>query len=66
MNEDDRYPQTFVEWVIALLEARFPWLGGNDEQPVSGADVVDELSELHRKLTRQREDDRPAKTDADQ
>jgi hypothetical protein len=66
MNEDDRYPQTFVEWVISLLEARFPWLGGNDEQPVSGADVVDELSELHRKLTRQRDDDCPAKTDSDQ
>jgi hypothetical protein len=66
MNEDDRYPQTFVEWVLSLLEARFPWLVGNDEQQVSGADVVDELSELHRKLTQQREDDRSLRTDNDQ
>lgn len=59
MNENDRYPQTFVEWVLALLEAQFPWLVGRDEQQVSGVDVVDELSELHRKLTQQRDDDPP-------
>jgi hypothetical protein len=59
MNENDRYPQTFVEWVLSLLEAQFPWLVGRDEQQVSGVDVVDELSELHRKLTQQRDDDPP-------
>jgi hypothetical protein len=59
MNENDRYPQTFVEWVLSLLEAQFPWLVGKDEQQVSGADVVDELSEL-QKLTPQRDDDPPA------
>ncbi len=60
MNESDRYPQTFVEWVLTLLEAQFPWLVGKDGQQVSGVDAVDGLSELHRKLTQQREDDPPA------
>jgi hypothetical protein len=59
MNEDHRYPQTFVEWALSLLEAQFPWLVGKDEQQVSGADVVDELSELHRKVTQQRDEGPP-------
>jgi hypothetical protein len=32
-----------------LLEARFPWLLDEDED-ANGADVVDELSELHTQL----------------
>ncbi len=28
MNENDRYPQTFIEWILSLLEAQFPWLVG--------------------------------------
>jgi hypothetical protein len=27
MRADEERPQTFVEWVLALLEERFPWLG---------------------------------------
>jgi len=41
-------PQTFVEMVLALLEDRFPWLG--TDEPASGADTVDELSDLHETL----------------
>ena len=45
-------PQTFVEMVLALLEDRFPWLGRN--QPVSGAEAVDQLNDLHDTLRRAR------------
>jgi hypothetical protein len=33
-----------------LLEERFPWLGKNNDEPVSGANTVDELADLHRIL----------------
>jgi hypothetical protein len=42
-------PQTFVEMVRVLLEDRFPWLG-KDEEEVSGADAVQDLSDLHEEL----------------
>jgi hypothetical protein len=42
-------PQTFVEMVLVLLEDRFPWLG-KDEEEVSGADTVQDLSDLHEEL----------------
>ncbi len=51
--EDDR-PQTFVEWVLALLEERFPWLGSGQDEPVGGADTVDELADLYKSLIEQR------------
>lgn len=36
-----------------ILEARFPWLLDSDED-ANGADVVDELSELHTELKKPR------------
>jgi hypothetical protein len=43
-------PQTLVEMVLALLEDRFPWLASTEEEQVSGADTIDELSNLHQSL----------------
>ena len=48
MVNQNSQPQTFVEMVLALLEDRFPWLGR--DQPVSGAEAVDQLNELHDTL----------------
>ena len=48
-------PQTFVEAILALLEERFPWLGSEHVKPVSGADTVDELSNLYRSLVEERD-----------
>lgn len=50
MSNEDRRSRTVVEWVLALLEERFPWLGNDKDEPVSGANTVDELAELHRSL----------------
>jgi hypothetical protein len=47
-------PQTFVEMVLVLLEGRFPWLASTEEEQVSGADTIDELSNLHQTLIQQR------------
>jgi hypothetical protein len=43
-DEIERNP-TFVEWVLVLLEERFPWLGSGRDEPAGGADTVDELAE---------------------
>lgn len=50
-------PKNFVERVLALLEERFPWLGSGQDEPVSGADTVDELADLYRSLLRERENE---------
>jgi len=50
MSNKDRRSQMFVERTLALLEKRFPWLGKNNDEPVSGANTVDELADLHRIL----------------
>ena len=50
MSNKGRRSQTFVERTLVLLEERFPWLGKNNEEPVSGANTVDELADLHRIL----------------
>jgi hypothetical protein len=55
MGAEEERPQTFVEWVLALLEDRFPWLGSGRDEPVGGADTVDELSDLYNSLTQQRD-----------
>ena len=55
MGAEDERPQTFVEWVLALLEERFPWLGSRQDEPVGGADTVDELSDLYKSLIEQRD-----------
>ena len=54
MGAEDEHPQTFVEWVLALLEERFPWLGSRQDEPVGGADTVDELADLYKSLIEQR------------
>jgi hypothetical protein len=55
MRGEDERSQTFVEWVLALLEERFPWLGSRQDEPVGGADTVDELAGLYRSLIDQRD-----------
>ena len=55
MSNEDRRSRTFVEWVLALLEERFPWLGNDKDEPASGANTVDELADLHRSLIEQRD-----------
>jgi hypothetical protein len=50
MIDKDSRSRTFVENVLALLEERFPWLGKESDDQVSGADTVDELADLHRSL----------------
>jgi hypothetical protein len=54
VTEENCLQQTFVEWVLNLLEKRFPWLGKEDDAQISGADTVDELADLHRSLIDQR------------
>ena len=66
MTIEDRHSQTYVEWVLALLEERFPWLGKEDDEQVSGADTVDELTDLHRSLTEERTAERTKSQDTDQ
>ena len=55
MRAEDERPQTLVEWVLALLEERFPWLGSGQDEPVGGADTVDELADLYKSLIEQRD-----------
>ena len=54
MGAESERSQTFVEWVLALLEERFPWLGSEQDEPVGGADAVDELADLYKSLIEQR------------
>jgi hypothetical protein len=55
MRSEEHHPQTFVEWVLALLQERFPRLSSGRDEPVGGADTVDELSDLYKSLIEQRE-----------
>ena len=55
MGAENERSQTFVEWVLALLEERFPWLGSGQDEPVGGADTVDELTDLYKSLIEQRD-----------
>ncbi len=55
MRAGDERPQTFIEWVLAPLEERFPWLGSGRDEPVGGADTVDELAGLYKSLIEQRD-----------
>ena len=54
MGAEEKRPQTFVERVPVLLGERFPWLGSGQDEPVSGADTVDELADLYKSLIEQR------------
>ncbi len=58
MGAEEGRPQTFVEWVLALLEEHFPWLGSGQDEPVGGADTVDEHADLYKSLIEQREEAR--------
>ena len=53
MKDRDRHQQTFVDNVLMLLEEKFPWLGKENDDPVSGADTVDELADVYRSLVNQ-------------
>jgi hypothetical protein len=55
MGAENERSQTFVERVLALLEERFPWLGSGQDEPVGGADTVDELADLYKSLIEQRD-----------
>ena len=55
MGAEEERPQTFVEWVLVLLEERFPRLGSGQDEPVGGADTVDELADLYKSLIEQRD-----------
>jgi hypothetical protein len=55
MGAENERSQTFVEWVLTLLEERFPWLGSGQDEPVGGADTVDELACLYKSLIEQRD-----------
>lgn len=50
MGTEEKGPRTLVERVLALLERRFPWLHSGQDEAVSGAETVDELSDLYRSL----------------
>jgi hypothetical protein len=52
VTKENRPPRTFVELVLQLLEDRFPWLGKTTDEQISGADIVDQLTDLHRELKR--------------
>jgi transcriptional accessory protein Tex/SPT6 len=52
--KENRPPQTFVKLVLQLLEDRFPWLGRTTDEQISGADTVDQLTDLHRELKSRR------------
>jgi hypothetical protein len=53
MPSESRDPRTFTNMVLVLLEDRFPWLAHGSSVPVSGADTMDELSQLHHALLEQ-------------
>jgi len=55
MGTENEHSQTFVERVLALLEERFPWLGSGRDEPVGGADTIDELADLYKSLIEQRD-----------
>jgi hypothetical protein len=50
VTKENRPPLTFVERVLQLLEERFPWLGKEEDAQISGADTVNQLTDLYREL----------------
>ena len=66
MIDKDSCSRTFVENVLALLEERFPWLGKEDDEQVSGADTVDELADLYQCLIEECTAERSKSQDTDQ
>ena len=58
MGADEERPQSFIDPVLALLEERFPWLSSGADEPVGGAETIDELSDLYRSLIQERDKSR--------
>lgn len=58
MGAEEERSQTFVDQILALLEERFPWLGSGRDEPVGGAETIDELSDLYRSLVQERDESR--------
>jgi hypothetical protein len=58
VTKENRPPLTFVERVLQLLEERFPWLGKDEDAQISGADTVDQLTDLYRELKSARKTNR--------
>ena len=58
MTNENHSPRTFVESALQLLEERFPWLGKEEDAQISGADTVDQLTDLHRELKGRRRTNR--------
>ena len=58
MTNENRPQRTFVELVLQLLEDRFSWLGKTTDEQISGADTVDQLTDLHRELKGRRRTNR--------
>ena len=52
-DDNDSGPVTFVDMVLVLLEDQFPWLATDSRDAVSGANIVDQLIQLHSSLLRQ-------------
>jgi len=50
VTKENHPPRSFAELVLQLLEERFPWLGKTTDEQISGADTVDQLTDLHREL----------------
>ena len=44
--------------MLQLLEERFSWLGKTADEQISGADTVDQLTNLHRELKSRRRTNR--------
>jgi hypothetical protein len=57
MEDREQRPQTLVERVLALLEEHFPWLASGNDEPVSGADTVNEINDLYQSLLGERDKD---------
>ena len=53
MPSENRDPRTFSDMVLVLLENKFPGLVHGGAVPLSGADTIDELSQLHHALLEQ-------------
>ena len=58
MTKENHPPWSFAEWVLQLLEERFPWLGKTPDEQISGADTVDQLTDLHQELKSRRRTNR--------
>jgi transcriptional accessory protein Tex/SPT6 len=58
VTKENHPPWSFAEWVLQLLEERFPWLGKTTDEQISGADTVDQLTDLHQELKSRRRTNR--------